>query len=98
MSLPRAKKWPNPLAQALDGLCYISLEPVRLNGNTCRQPAFRHGEKVRRPCVECGAFLVTSIEAASRLTVAIERVAAALLIEEEGQQRILLARAAAAAA
>ena len=28
---------------------------------SCRQPAFRCGEKVRRPCVECGAFLLCPI-------------------------------------
>src|SRR5262252_5032884 len=28
---------------------------------SCRQPAFRRGEKVRRPCVECGAFLLCPI-------------------------------------
>jgi hypothetical protein len=28
---------------------------------SCRQPAFRGGEKVRRPCVECCAFLLCPI-------------------------------------
>ena len=42
---------------------YISPEPVRLNGNTLyrKQPAFRCGEKVRRPCVECGALLLCPV-------------------------------------
>ena len=29
--------------------------------HACRQPAFRRGEKMRRPCVECGAFLLCPI-------------------------------------
>jgi hypothetical protein len=28
---------------------------------SCKQPAFRRGEKVRRPCVECCAFLLRPI-------------------------------------
>src|SRR6516165_4675668 len=28
---------------------------------SCNQPAFRHGEKVRRPCVECGALFLCPI-------------------------------------
>ena len=48
---------PWPLVRRLG---YIS---ARLNGNTlyCKQPAFRCGEKVRRPCVECSTFLLSPI-------------------------------------
>jgi hypothetical protein len=46
---------------------------------SCRRPAFRRGEKVRRPCVECGAFLLCPI-----IPVAVGRPNAAIKCYAEG--------------
>jgi hypothetical protein len=45
-----------------------------------RRPAFRRGEKVRRPCVECGAFLLCPI-----IPVAVGRPNAAITLRRGAQ-------------
>jgi hypothetical protein len=45
-----------PALRIVPGRTFGEWQPL-----SCRQPAFRRGEKVRRPCVECGAFLLCPI-------------------------------------
>src|SRR5262245_10945346 len=37
------------------------VRPTEWQHLSCRQPAFRRGEKMRRPCVECCAFLLCPV-------------------------------------
>ena len=53
----------NPFTVFAERLGYISPEPARLNGNTFPAGSLPSapGEKLRRSCVECSAFLLCPI-------------------------------------